>query len=467
MLMKRWIPAALLATAALAAGWLLGRLRSDSADATEFIIPKNPEDPTALVRRAQALWRVAPGQAGGRQALQFIRYLAETLDDREWWAVTGAAGSAWDQCHSGSEFQSDLASVNDAVVPRFVKSGSVDEDVMILRRISWNSPDATQLAGLLSRLASAPLPGSEFPGSPQERLVAAAVQVGDLPRAKEYLASLAPAAAASPPVGRSREMIDLLLTAAEGKLDLARLMQFWAEERATVLGRQSYQPALEDAVLACLPDPQAKIRRPSLEELLAQSRDQGGAEAFWGRILFRLRPKLVRGGELAVIDAARIVLTYARMIHQPSFEHDFWMRSAELTTRWNPDDPRRAARYYRRAKQAATTDGEQLAAVKGFAFQCQRANDSDLALGALDELLGVIHDATLKKEVEQLAREIRESALKVNASLASRRQFESDSLRRLLAQTKDLLQKAIQEHRTEEVQILRGMIQDLESQLKE
>lgn len=469
--MKNWIPYTALGAACLFAGWLGGRLRSDSAEWDEFKVTAQTEESSALIRRAHHLWQVSPDRVDGRQVARFLVHLAKTLDDASWWALSGPVAHAWNQLRQDS-LQGPVAEANEVLVPRFLRAGSVDELSSLIGRINANAFDSNQIARLLDSGAAEPLPASGFAGSGPERLAAAAVRSGDLPRAKQYLSRLAwpPDAAADARKGADllRSVVEIGLEAAAGKMDIHGTIRAWRQSAGDPIGRSCLQPALENAVLSALTHSDRPLTLPRLEDLFKQSSSAEGAQPFWDRILFRLRPTLVRSGELAAVDADVLIRAFTQAYRKPEVAHAFWMGAGDTSWRWTPDDPRRAARFYRRALGAATADRGRADAVKRFAFQCQRAGDPEPALLAVREAADEIKDAAVKKELAPLTEELMQSALKTSTAAATRKQSERERQNKVLAQMRELLLKAKKENRPEEeIKALQAVIRDVEAQIQE
>lgn len=469
--MKNWIPYAALGAACLFAGWLGGRLRSDSAEWPEFVVSAQPEETPALLRRAHHLWQVSPDRVDGRQVARFLVHLANTLDDASWWALSGPVAHAWNQLRQDS-LQGPAAEANEILVPRFLRAGSVDELSSLIGRVNANGFDSNQIARLLDRGAAEPLPASGLRGSGPERLIAASIRAGDLPRAKQYLSRLAwpPDAAADARASADslKSAVEIGLEAAAGKMDIHRAIRTWRQSADDPIGRSCLQPAIENSLLSALTHSDRPMTLPRLDDLFRQSSADEGAQPFWDRILFRLRPALVRSGELAAVDADELIRAFSQAYRKPEIAHAFWMGAGDTSWRWTPDDPRRAARFYRRALAAATSDRGRADAVKRFAFQCQRAGDPEPGLLAVREAADAIKDAAVRTELAPLTEELMQSALKTNSAAATRKQSERERQNKVLAQMRELLLKAKKENRPEdEIQALQAVIRDVEAQIQE
>jgi hypothetical protein len=144
------------------------------------------------------------------------------------------------------------------------------------------------------------------------------------------------------------------------------------------------------------------------------------------------------------------------------------MSAGDTSWRWIPDDPRRAARFYRRALSAAVTDRDRVEAVKRFAFQCQRAQDPEPALLAVRDTADAVKDAAAKKELTPPTEELMQSALKTNTAAATRRQSERERQNKVLTQMRELLLKAQKEKRPDaEIEAIRAVIRGVEAQVQE
>lgn len=471
--MKQWGSIAATAAVCIAAGWLVGRFQTGATGSTEFAISPTPEPPATLVRRAHLLWQATPDRHDGRDVLRFLSHLAERLDDASWWAVSGPVLHAWNQAHQSGALEGPLEDANKILLPRFLRSSGVEEVSSLLARVNSSSSDAGQIQEHLEKAVAGTLPPAGFAGSAPERIIAAVVRNGDLGRAGTYLSKLSwPNGTADADRTKDlqsvRDVVEVGLAAAEGKIDLPRLIRAWLRHSSAPLGRSCFQPSLENAVLATVGPSDPKLVRPRIEELFQASASEPGAEAFWARILFRLRPHLLRSGEVAILDAAGLARSYAARYQKPGFEFEFWMAVGDLSWRWSPDDPRRAARLYRRALGCAGSDKDRGAAVKQFAFQCQRAGDAESALLAVRETFEAVKDPGVRTELSQLTDEVMNSALKSSKEAAARRQADRERKLKVIAQMRELLLKAQKENRPEEeLRSIQSVITEVEAQLQE
>src|SRR5687767_10651848 len=143
--MKKWIPSLALGAGCLLVGWLGGRLRSDSAEWDEFQVTAQPEETPALLRRAHHLWQVSPDRVDGRQVARFLIHLAKTLDAPSWWAVSGPVAHAWNQLRQSDALRRSVADANEVLVPRFLRTGSVDELAALIGWVNSNGYDSEQI----------------------------------------------------------------------------------------------------------------------------------------------------------------------------------------------------------------------------------------------------------------------------------------------------------------------------------
>jgi hypothetical protein len=470
--MKKWLPLATVGLGCLVVGWMGGRFHSARSESPEFAISATPEDMPTLVRRAHALWQASPDRVDGRQVLQFMSHLARTMDDGAWWAVSAPMAQAWERQHDSESLQGALASANEVIVPRFIRTGSVDELSRMIGKIHANSFDSNQLSGMIEKALAEPLPADGFRGSRPEQLVAATVRAGDLPRARSYLGRLVWPPNAPAETRKSlepvREAIEIGLQSVEGALDIHRVIRAWHANADGPLERSCFQPSLEDIALSTVVPSDRKAAATRVDELFRQSAGDPGAEAFWERILYRLRPTLIRSGEGSSVDAALLVRAFAERYKKVDVEYAFWRNAGDTSWRWVPDDPRRAARFYRRALTAATSEPERVEAVRRFAFQCQRANDPEPALLLVRQVADGLRDPAARNDLGTLTEELMQSTLKSNSAAAARKQADRDRQNQVLERMKALLAKARQEKRPEEeIQALQAVIRDVEAQLQE
>src|SRR5262249_4632563 len=256
-----------------------------------------------------------------------------------WRAVAAAAAHALEEQRKVDSLQDPMFLANNAVLPRLVRSGCVEELVLQIHRANSAAFDAGQINSILAKSAETPVPGEGFPARPQEARLRAAIRAGHLPRAKEYFSKLTWSGDVHPDQRDLAEVahdaVNIGLDAGQGRIDIRRVVAAWNGQSADPVGRSLPQPILENAVLSAATESDRKPVLPSLGVLFKESLAQEGAEAFWKKLLARRQRDLVSGSDLALLETADLAEAFGKSFKNPNFGFSYWMRTAELTLNAN------------------------------------------------------------------------------------------------------------------------------------
>lgn len=444
--MMKWFPVLAVGSVCLLGGWMLGRLRRESAEPPPYEVREGEEPRPALVRRAQQLWSADANQCDGRQVVRFMIHLGETLDDGSWRAVSAAVPHALDQQRSVESLQDGILLANNAVLPRFVRSACVEEIVAQIRRANSGGYDAGQINTILGKSAELPIPGEGYLSSPQEALVLAALRAGDLPRAGEYLSKLAWPKESHPDQMEAAEIVhdivNIGLDVAGGKIDPARVIRAWNGQARDAVGRSLLQPILENAVLSAGTEFDRKPMLPSLESLFKASMSVESAEAFRGRILQLRQRGLIRGNELSILETSNLVGLYCSSFRKPAYAYSYWMRAAEATLKSNGNDARRVADFYGRSAAAATSEQDRVTSLRHAAMHWERSGHPEAALKAVEEAISSVQDAAIRKELSALSEGLKAALRKAEAAASQKRQVETERQERTVKRMRELILQA-------------------------
>jgi hypothetical protein len=461
------------AVAAMVAAWLVFfSSRPGPQGPVPLVIPKVLNDQHALVRSAHQLWKATPGYYDSFECANFIKLLAENLDDQNWAAVSAAAYFAWANLRSITEVRSRLLQVDEVLVPRFARTGSVTEIEGLIQTSNARMFDRDLINRSLREVLSSPVPATGFSGSRHEDYIAAAIRLDDLDRAREYVAKvvwpkeLGPEARAG--LDRMVSVIDLCSKGRGGVFDLPQVVRLWQSYASDSTGRRSLRPVLENIGYKSIWEDSREARDRGLA-MFSGSASEEGAQGYWERILQKSVSPLLSAGTNQINGLANILNEYGTRFRLPAYSCQYWLQVGKTQAKETPNDPLRAVLFFERACASADRDENRLSATKGIVDGCIKAYEFARAKTWVEDSLSRVKDPKIKLELTALFDQVAKKMAEDRARVAKQEKAIDLDLRRgRLQAMKDKLAAAKRSGRpSDELVAIERAIRELQREVTE
>jgi tetratricopeptide (TPR) repeat protein len=455
----------------LTAWWLIGRGFHGPQGPAPLILPSDPRDKPGLIRAAHQLWRATPDYFDPAAVFAFIQRLNDSLDDDQWKAVSSPVFFAWENHRKMVSRRPALTALNVALLPRWIRSGSMSDLEGLIRVANEKSFDSGSIDTVLQTLATAPLPPSGYDGSRFSELAAAAIRIGDFKRAKAYLKMIAWTAGTEEdlkkPAALVADIIELCLLAETGRYNLPAVVQAWDAQGADAIGRTALRPVLEDIALRALRG--TENPGASILPLFEASQSVEGADGYWDRVVGRFMPNCLDGNENKISALATLSSAYGARFERPDYAFRLFMKAGPMIEKSSPGDPLRAVRLFEVAAAVAPSDAGLAEATRRAAAGQMKALEFPRARKGVESALAKVKDSEAVKALQALLEEVLKKQKADDDRVAkTRKEIDLNRTQNRLSGYKDRLAAARKAGRPqEELESLQRVIKILEKEITE
>jgi hypothetical protein len=458
----------------LVGAWLIVRgvsKPSATETGTGFAVLETPADPTdkpALIRSAHQLWNASSGRYEASRVDGLIRLLHDALDDQEWRAVSAGVTYAWLGLRQVVAYRAKLSQLNERLLDRIVRVGSMSELEDLIRVANNNSFDAERIDQALN--------GSFLPGGRVRsmELVTAAVRFGDWNRARAWLDRLSSHPEATEDdaafAARMGSVVDVgRMAAVDRKYDLPALIAAWAWiDGDPVVARWTRSVLLGIGMKALHADPEKRggWKDP---ELLSRTAGMAGARSFWDKVIARLQLEVAKDIYADIPRLEALAKTYGGEYGMPDFAARVWLRVTELgAERWWGNSLW-VVEHLKRALATVNDEALKTVIIQRMVDQFLEAREYGRAREFVDRIVKEIKGEANLKTLEPLIADVRQKDDADKARVAKEKQIhERQRLQGQLKYMQEQIERARRQGRTPaDILSMENVKQELEKKLTE